>query len=103
MKKITAFTILFLTVSLIADFEEIKNSAKLTFADQKPLTVKDCNKVMNTVYENMKKDNLENAEEIEKKREMIFPALMRECESRKYNLECLMNAKSIAEISQCKK
>ena len=103
MKKITVFTILFFTVSLSADFEEFKNTAKLNFADQKPLTVKDCDKIMNTVYENMKKDNLENAEKIEEMRDIIFPALMKECVSGKYNLSCYINAKNIAEISECKK
>lgn len=95
--------IFFLSVNLSADFSEIKNTALLTFADQKPLTVKDCDKIMNTVYENMKKENPENAEEIEKKRDMIFPSLMRECQSGKYNLSCLINAKNIVEISECKK
>ncbi|HNI26961.1 MAG TPA: TIGR04454 family lipoprotein, partial [Leptospiraceae bacterium] len=63
----------------------------------------DCNKIMNSMIEMVKKENPEKTEEIERNREIIFHLYMIECESGKFDLNCLANIKLLSELDNCKR
>ncbi|HMV81258.1 MAG TPA: TIGR04454 family lipoprotein [Leptospiraceae bacterium] len=63
----------------------------------------ECAPVVESIIENFKIVNPDKAEEIENQKSMIVPALQSECESGKYDLICMKNAKDPIAIQSCKK
>jgi small lipoprotein (TIGR04454 family) len=64
----------------------------------------ECAPVVQAMMENMS-SAVEGVspEEQEKGKAMLLPVFQKECESGKYDLECLKTAKSIAALQTCKK
>ncbi|HNI99860.1 MAG TPA: TIGR04454 family lipoprotein, partial [Leptospiraceae bacterium] len=69
----------------------------------KSISPAECTPVVESMIENFKKLNPDKAEEFEKNKLMIVPALQKECESGKFDLTCLKNAKDPIAIQSCKK
>lgn len=61
----------------------------------------ECTPVINSMLENFAKAAPEG--DLEKIKVAIVPALQKECQSGKYNLDCLKNAKTPVELQSCKK
>lgn len=91
MKQITISLILLLSISL-ANCKDTSVSAA------------ECTPIVQTMLTNFGDVNPgATPEEKEKAKTILTPVIQKECESGKYNLECLKNAKSIAELQGCKK
>jgi small lipoprotein (TIGR04454 family) len=91
MKQITLSLILLLSISMANCKDQSVSSAECTPIVQAMLTN------FGDVNPNA------TAEDKEKAKVVLTPVLQKECESGKFNLECLKNAKSIAELQGCKK
>jgi small lipoprotein (TIGR04454 family) len=61
----------------------------------------ECTPVVQTMFENFSK--LAPEGDIEKAKMVLIPMLQKECQSGKYELQCLAGAKSIQELQLCKK
>ena len=75
----------------------------LTFGNCKDNSVSEaeCTPVVNTMFENFKA--AVPGDEIEKNKPMIVLTLQKECQSGKFNLDCLKTAKTITDLQLCKK
>jgi len=61
----------------------------------------ECTPVVQSMFDNFSKAAPEG--DIEKAKMMLVPMLQKECQSGKYNLDCLKNSKTITELQLCKK
>lgn len=66
----------------------------------KSISEAECTPVVNTMFENIKAA-VPSGDEIERNKVMLIATLQKECQSGKFNLDCLKNAKSITEIPLC--
>lgn len=85
---------------LSADYTEIKLTANFLFQNHYSA---ECSAIAKVLIENFKNFNQENSEKIENQRIVLISGIQKECESRRYDLDCLKNAKNIAEMNVCKK
>ncbi|HMV81259.1 MAG TPA: TIGR04454 family lipoprotein [Leptospiraceae bacterium] len=68
----------------------------------KSISPAECTPVVESMIENFKKMNPDKADEFDKQKLMILPALQKECESGKYKLDCLKNVKDYLALQSCK-
>ncbi|MCB1176496.1 MAG: TIGR04454 family lipoprotein [Leptospiraceae bacterium] len=103
--KIHKYIVIILLLISIFIVNNILNSdpASETEILYNSVSPEECFPVVESLLENFGDMN-PNAtdEEKEKARVMLKPVLQKECESGKYDLDCLRSAKSIAELQSCK-
>lgn len=83
-----------------ADYTEIKLTANFLFHTR---ISAECTAIANVLIENFKNYSPENSKDIEDRKSFLISGIQKECESRKYDLNCLKNAKNLAEMNVCKK
>ncbi|HMZ60808.1 MAG TPA: TIGR04454 family lipoprotein [Leptospiraceae bacterium] len=92
--------LLFFVFPLSADYTEIKSAAQFLFQIHPSA---ECNAIANILIENFKSFSPENSKEIESRRFILISGIQKECENRRYDLDCLRHAKNPAEMNVCKK
>jgi small lipoprotein (TIGR04454 family) len=68
------------------------------------ISPEECAPVVQSMIENLS-SSMENVspEEKEKAKALVVPVFQKECESGKYDLNCLKSVKSVVELQTCKK
>ncbi len=91
MKKLTILAIAFAMIAF-------------TNCKDKSVSSAECTPIVQSMLENFS-SMAANAtdEEKEKTKMMLTPVLQKECESGKYDLNCLKSAKTLPELQTCKK
>jgi small lipoprotein (TIGR04454 family) len=89
MKKLASISVLLVLLGLLNCKDNSVSEAE-------------CTPVVQSMFDTFAKAT-PNESDLEKSKMMLMPMLMKECQSGKYNLECLQNSKNITEIQTCKK
>lgn len=62
----------------------------------------ECTPVVQSMIDNLSKA-IPDMKDLEKTKMMLVPMFQKECQSGKYNLDCLKNVKNLQEVQTCKK
>ena len=103
MKNLT-YTILFFAVYSCTNLNEAKKSTPPPAVEIPPKAVNECEKIAETVIENAVKSMQSTEEMSENRRMMLVAVVQKDCESGKFDRNCMKTAKNIYSIAElCKK